>query len=88
MTSLLAFAPGNKGLRLIIYIPKQTQPPGSPSIPQFLSGITYSVGKSGGGGGRGRGGEKYATSGQSSCALGRQTWGDCQLLSTWPRVGI
>ena len=39
---------------------------------------------------RGRGGtlgekgkEKYATSGQSSCALGRR--GDCRRFSTWPR---
>jgi hypothetical protein len=47
------------------------------------------LGKKGGGGGPGEEeGEKYATSGQSSCALGRRTRGDCQALSTRPRVGI
>jgi hypothetical protein len=29
--------------------------------------------------------EKYATSSQSSCALGRRTWGDCQ-APCYPRV--
>jgi hypothetical protein len=32
--------------------------------------------------------EKYATSCQSSCSLGRWTWGDCQALSTRPQVEI
>ena len=27
-----------------------------------------------------KGKEKYAMSGQSSCTLGRQTWGDCHVL--------
>jgi hypothetical protein len=30
---------GDKGLRYISYTPKQTWPPGSPRIPQFLPGI-------------------------------------------------
>lgn len=30
---------GDKGLRCIFYIPKQTRFPGSPSIPQSLSGL-------------------------------------------------
>ena len=34
-----------------------------------------------------RGGGREPLSLQSSCALGRQTWEDCQMLSTWPQVG-
>jgi hypothetical protein len=34
------------------------------------------------------GGGKEPTSGQSSCALGRQTREDCRTLSTRPQVGI
>jgi hypothetical protein len=42
----------------------------------------------GGGGNRGRGGRERAQSGQSSCALGRQTMEDCEMLSIRPQVGI
>ena len=31
-------------------------------------------------------GGREPVSGQSSCALGRQTWEDCQTLSTWSRM--
>ena len=38
---------------------------------------------------RGRvGREREPMSSQSSCALGRQIWEDCQTLSTRPRMGI
>ena len=33
-------------------------------------------------------GEREPTSGQRSCALGRQTQEDCWMLSKQPRVGV